>query len=271
MLGGDRRNPLFSNSVFNLTPFRAIGTRLRNWRKWRLYILVVTLAYILTLVFGTLLAPLRGNLENLVFDQYQRWGPRPYAFDQPVKIVDIDDESIARIGRWPWPRATMASLVDALAKANVAAIGFDVLFSEKDQPSQAQAACADQPAHSADQAAHCEEPADGDVAFAHAITGRPVVLGTFFTTTPTAAKTRLVPKGSLSFIGETPTSESPQGGSASVTSKVRRISLDLAHRCLACLGRRRGVPLQRRGSVLYSQAYPCRASASGCCRHAPQS
>lgn len=82
-------------------PFRAIGTRLRNWRKWRLYVLVVTLAYILTLAFGTLLAPLRGNLENLVFDQYQRWGPRPYAFDQPVKIVDIDDESIARIGRWP--------------------------------------------------------------------------------------------------------------------------------------------------------------------------
>jgi adenylate cyclase len=197
---------LFSNSVFNPMPFRAIGTRLRNWRKWRLYVLVVTLAYILTLAFGTLLAPLRGNLENLVFDQYQRWGPRPYAFDQPVKIVDIDDESIARIGRWPWPRATMASLVDALAKANVAAIGFDVLFSEKDQPNEDQKACADQPAHSADQAAHCEERADGDVAFAHAITGRPVVLGTFFTTTPNAAKTRLVPKGSLSFIGETPTS-----------------------------------------------------------------
>ena len=186
--------------------FRAIGTRLRNWRKWRLYVLVVALAYILTLAFGTLLAPLQGNLENLVFDQYQRWSPRPYAFDQPVRIVDIDDESIARIGRWPWPRATMASLVDALAKANVAAIGFDVLFSEKDQPSEDQKACASATAHSADQAAHCEERADGDVAFANSISGRPVVLGTFFTTTPNAAKTRLAPKGSFSFIGETPTS-----------------------------------------------------------------
>jgi adenylate cyclase len=195
-----------SNAVFGPMPFRAIGTRLRNWRKWRLYILVITLAYILTLVFGTLLAPMRGNLENLVFDQYQRWSPRPYAFDQPVRIVDIDDESIARIGRWPWPRAMMASLVDALAKANVAAIGFDVLFSEKDQPSEDLKACASATAHSADQAAHCEERADGDVAFANAISGRPVVLGTFFTTTPNAAKTKLVPKGGFSFVGETPTS-----------------------------------------------------------------
>ena len=63
-------------------------------RKWRSYVLVVVGAYILALAFGTLFAPLRGNLENLVFDQYQRWRPRPYNFDQPVRIVDIDDESI---------------------------------------------------------------------------------------------------------------------------------------------------------------------------------
>jgi adenylate cyclase len=198
--------PLLSNAVFNLMPFRAIGTRLRNWRKWRFYVLVVALAYVLTLAFGTLLAPLRANLENLVFDQYQRWSPRPYAFDQPVKIVDIDDDSIARIGRWPWPRETMASLVEALAKANVASVGFDVLFSEKDQPSQDQKACANATVRSADQTAHCEERADGDVAFAHAISARPVVLGTYFTTTPNAANTRLVPKGSFSFVGETPNS-----------------------------------------------------------------
>jgi adenylate cyclase len=184
--------------------FRSIWTHLEKWRKWRSYLLVVVLAYVLMLAVGGLLAPFRANLENLVFDQYQRWRPRPYTFDQPVRIVDIDDESIRRIGRWPWPRRTMAALVDALAKANAAAVGFDVLFSEKDQPSEDEKACAQATAHSADQAAHCEERADGDVAFAHAISGLPVVLGTFFTTTPSAAKTRLVPKGSFSFVGETP-------------------------------------------------------------------
>ena len=190
----------------DLMPFRAIGTNLRKLRKWRSYVLVILLAYALMLAFGILLAPFRTNLENLVFDQYQRWKPRPYNFDQPVRIVDIDDELIRRIGRWPWPRETMASLTDILAKANAAAVGYDVLFSEKDQPSEDQKACVQATVHSADQAEHCEERADGDVAFAHAISGRPVVLGTFFTATPSAAKTRLVPKGSFSFVGETPNS-----------------------------------------------------------------
>ena len=123
--------------------------------KWRSYVLVVVAAYILTLGFGTLLTPLRDNLENIVFDQYQRWKPRPYSFDQPVRIVDIDDESIHLIGRWPWPRQTMAELVETLAKAGVAAIGLDVLFSEKDRPSGDVKACAAGAARSADATSRC--------------------------------------------------------------------------------------------------------------------
>ena len=150
-------------------------------RKWRSYVLVVLGAYVLTLAFGTVLSPLRGNLETILFDQYQRWRPRPYNFDQPVRIVDIDDELLHLIGRWPWPRQTMADLVGRLAKANVAAIGFDVLFSEKDRPSSDVKACSASAVHSADEASRCEERADGDVAFAHAIADRPVVLGVFLT------------------------------------------------------------------------------------------
>ena len=186
-------------------PFRTIGTHLRKLRKWRSYVLIVALAYILTLAFGTLLAPFRTNLENLVFDQYQRWKPRPYDFDQPVRIVDIDDEFVHLIGRWPWPRKTMALLVEALAKANVAAVGFDVLFSEKDQPSDDLKACA-QGAHRADEESRCEERADGDLAFAHAITDRPVVLGIFLTPTHNGSQASLTTKGGFSFIGDPPTS-----------------------------------------------------------------
>jgi adenylate cyclase len=182
--------------------FRSIQTRL--W-KWRHYLLAVALAYALTVAFGTLLAPFRVNLENLVFDQYQRWRPRPYNFDQPVRIVDIDDESIHLIGRWPWPRQTMASLVEALVKANVAAVGFDVLFSEKDRPSDDLKACA-QGAHRADEEAHCQERADGDLAFAHAIADRPVVLGVFLTPTHNGSQASLTTKAGFSFIGDPPTS-----------------------------------------------------------------
>ena len=78
--------------------FRSIDLKLHKWRELRAYIVVVLAAYVLTLALGSLLAPMRVNLQNIVFDQYQRWRPRPYNFDQPVRIVEIDDESIRRIG-----------------------------------------------------------------------------------------------------------------------------------------------------------------------------
>src|SRR5262245_42951892 len=46
-------------------------------------------------------------------------------------IVAIDEPSLARLGRWPWPRARLAELVERLDAAGVAAIGFDVVL---DQP-----------------------------------------------------------------------------------------------------------------------------------------
>jgi adenylate cyclase len=173
-------------------------------RKWRSYWLVVVAAYVLTLAVGILPAPMRSDLENLVFDQYQRWYPRPSKSDQPIRIVDIDDESIHLIGRWPWPRQTMAELVDRLVKANVAAIGFDVLFSEKDRPIGSPKACAAGVVHSADETTRCEERVDGDVAFAHAIADRPVVLGFFLTQTRNGAQASLMPKAGFSFVGDPP-------------------------------------------------------------------
>jgi adenylate cyclase len=185
--------------------FRSIGTRLRQVRRWRAYVIVVLLAYALTVAVSVLLAPLRDNLDNLVFDQYQRWKPRPYDFSQPVRIVDIDDESIHLIGRWPWSRQTMGRLVDALTKAGVAAIGFDYLFSEPDQSAGDSAACA-RGGQSPDQAARCEERADGDLAFSRSIADRPVVLGVFLTPTHNGSQASLTPKAGFSFVGDQPTS-----------------------------------------------------------------
>ena len=178
---------------------------LRRLMKWRSYVVVVVAAYLWALALGALLAPLRGNLENLVFDQYQRWKPRPYAFDQPVRIVDIDDESIHLVGRWPWSRQTMAELVEALSRANVAAVGFDFLFSEKDRPGGDLAACAGSAGHGAEAAARCEGRADGDAALAQAIQGRPVVLGVFLTPSHNGSQASLATKAGFSYIGDPPT------------------------------------------------------------------
>ena len=49
-----------------------------------------------------------------------------------VALVAIDDDSIAKIGQWPWPRNVMADLVRTLSDYKVAVIGMDILFPEPD-------------------------------------------------------------------------------------------------------------------------------------------
>ena len=71
--------------------------------------------------------PMLISLREAVFDTYQRWQPRPYA-PSPVCIIDIDDESLTRIGQWPWPRTQVAELVVKLRDLGVAVIAFDILF-----------------------------------------------------------------------------------------------------------------------------------------------
>ena len=106
---------------------------MRRANEARLYALTTATACMLALLAGVVGAPTRAVMQNLVFDQYQRWKPRPYAFDQPVRIVAIDDESLKRLGQWPWPRERLAELVETLKRAGAAAIAFDFLFAEKDR------------------------------------------------------------------------------------------------------------------------------------------
>lgn len=73
-------------------------------------------------------------LRNAAFDQYQRWQPRVYR-QAPVRIIDIDDESLRRLGQWPWPRTRLAELLNALQQAGPAAVAFDIVFAEADRTS----------------------------------------------------------------------------------------------------------------------------------------
>jgi len=48
----------------------------------------------------------------------------------PIRIVAIDDASLEKLGRWPWPRATLAKLIRQLADAKPRVVGVDVILSE---------------------------------------------------------------------------------------------------------------------------------------------
>lgn len=114
------------------------------------------------------------TLRHQGFDQYQRWQPRAYE-RLPVRIIDIDEASLKKIGQWPWPRTRLAQLVEQLGSQGVAAIGFDVVFAEPDRTSPERAS-ADW-SLSADAKAMLAGLPDQDAVFAEAIARHTVVLG----------------------------------------------------------------------------------------------
>ena len=69
-----------------------------------------------------------------LFDLYERTMPR-YRDSDPVKIVAIDNASLAAIGQWPWPRQIDAQLIHKILDQHPAALGIDLLWSEPDRQS----------------------------------------------------------------------------------------------------------------------------------------
>jgi serine phosphatase RsbU (regulator of sigma subunit)/CHASE2 domain-containing sensor protein len=62
------------------------------------------------------------------------------ASDSPVLLVDIWDDALESIGRWPFDREYHAVLMDVLRAHGAASVGMDILFAE---PSASDAALAD--------------------------------------------------------------------------------------------------------------------------------
>lgn len=58
---------------------------------------------------------------------------------QRVAILAIDDASIEREGRWPWPREKIGRLIENAVDSGAKILAFDVVFSEADQNSSSRA------------------------------------------------------------------------------------------------------------------------------------
>ncbi|MDX8389255.1 MAG: CHASE2 domain-containing protein, partial [Mariprofundaceae bacterium] len=55
----------------------------------------------------------------------------PIEVDKRVVIVAIDDDSLTKIGRWPWPRDKISAMIErVLGEYGASSIGFDIVFSE---------------------------------------------------------------------------------------------------------------------------------------------
>jgi adenylate cyclase len=97
------------------------------------------LAAIAVLLAADLLLPaswrasVRDNAFDLVLAADQRLRPATDLRTGPrIIVVDIDRRSLEAVGPWPWPRATIAALIDAIAAAQPAVVAIDILFAEHD-------------------------------------------------------------------------------------------------------------------------------------------
>ncbi len=71
--------------------------------------------------------------------------PRSMIPELPVRIADIDEESLGRIGQWPWPRTVLADLVRKLQSQGAAVIAFDMVLPEPDRLSPESDRCSASP------------------------------------------------------------------------------------------------------------------------------
>ena len=65
------------------------------------------------------------------FDLEQQLKPRAYE-NVPVRVVAIDEKSLAQFHRWPWPRNLVAQLIHRIALGQPRVLGVDILFPEPD-------------------------------------------------------------------------------------------------------------------------------------------
>ncbi|MBI1238793.1 MAG: CHASE2 domain-containing protein [Alphaproteobacteria bacterium] len=115
-------------------------------------------------------------LRFIGFDQWQRLSPLEAPEADAVRIVDVDEASLARFGQWPWPRSTLADMVETLRRNGAAAIAFDVVFAEPDRTSLEQVLAGLPPEQAAALAPVVAGWTPKDQRFAAAIGAAPVVL-----------------------------------------------------------------------------------------------
>ena len=155
-------------------------------------------------------------VRELAFDSFQRAFPRPYR-NMPVRVVDIDETSLAKIGQWPWPRNEMARLIARLDELGASAIGLDMVFPEPDRMSPS--LLVQQPnllaafGRAVTQDFSSRIP-DYDREFASSMEGKPVVLG--FAAIAGTDDRRPSLKAGIAFTGKDPRESLPFFAAATV-------------------------------------------------------
>ena len=126
------------------------------------------------------------RVENYLYDVRVRL-TMPGTVDDRIVIIDIDETSQAELGQWPWPRNTLADIVDRLFDDyGIHVLGLDVLFAEAEETSAERviaeletSSVASDPAIR-DELARLRRELDSNRRFAESLIARDVVTGFVF-------------------------------------------------------------------------------------------
>ena len=139
------------------------------------------------------IADIRMRLDN-EFRSFKS-DPVKKAVVDSIVILDIDEQSLASLGRWPWSRDKLAKIMDLLFdKYQIGVLGFDVVFADPDTSSGLNTLKAleigplkDSPGFAAS-LQRLAPSLDYDARFAASIRGRNVVMGAYLSSDKGANK-----------------------------------------------------------------------------------
>lgn len=162
-----------------------MGSFLKHWP--RIAVTLLPLVFALLHAMGVVRIEVLQRLDDIIYDARLR-ATMPRTLDERIVIVDLDEKSLAEVGRWPWSRNKLADLTHELfERQKIALLGFDVVFAEPDESSGlkrltelARNELRDQPGFSG-RLEQLRESLDYDASFAKALENHPVALGYYLT------------------------------------------------------------------------------------------
>lgn len=128
----NKKNNLFSNLKY-IKMFKRLYKKLFGSDTLFLFVtgLLATLIVAGLYIFRP---PILQFVDYKIYDEFMRRSAAGEKSNIPV-IVDIDEESLAELGQWPWPRYRMALLLAKIQQAGAVSTGLDILLAEPDRTS----------------------------------------------------------------------------------------------------------------------------------------
>lgn len=164
---------------------------------------LVPVVFALLHAAGVLHLGMLQRLDDIIYDARLR-ATMPNTLDSRIVIVDLDEKSLAEVGRWPWSRNKLADMMQLLFdEQQVAVVGFDIVFAEADDssglPKLKELAAKELRGQTAfvEKLNQMEGALDYDALFAKSLENRPVVMGYYLTADREGLRSGTLPKPTL--------------------------------------------------------------------------